>query len=117
MSGPFASGKKALGACDRCGQQFKLKRLHGETVRGARVNNRVCPSCWDEDHPQNFVGTYSTVDPQALEQPRPDPAMLLSRDMQWGWAPVGGSRFSTDALAPNNLVTKCLMGTVTVATT
>lgn len=117
MGIPFASGKKAIAICDRCGQQFKLKRLQGETVRGSPVNNLVCPSCWDEDHPQLMLGMYPVVDPQALDKPRPDAAMVISRDTQWGWNPVGGARFSADNLMPNNLVTECLMGTVTVTVT
>ena len=39
-----------------------------------------------------------------------------SRDIQWGWNPVGGSRFFDDALTPNNLVCQTELGTVTVVT-
>ena len=27
MAGSFASGKKALGICDRCGFQYKIERV------------------------------------------------------------------------------------------
>jgi len=40
-----------------------------------------------------------------------------SRDIQWGWNPVGGSKFFDDALTPNTLVAIAEVGTVTVVTT
>ena len=117
MGQPYASGRIAIAICDRCGQQFRLGKLKGETVKGAPVNNLVCSSCWDKDHPQLMLGTFPIIDPQALDKPRPDPAMIISRDLQWGWNPVGGARGVMDGVTPNNLVTQCLVGTVTVTTT
>lgn len=50
-----------------------------ETVQG-RVNNLlVCETCWDLDHPQNWLGRVRVDDPQALRNPRPDPALEESR--------------------------------------
>jgi len=40
-----------------------------------------------------------------------------SRIIQWGWAPVGGSRANDDGLTPNNLALGISLGTVTVAVT
>jgi hypothetical protein len=40
-----------------------------------------------------------------------------SRIIQWGWNPVGGSRFFDAALTPNNLVLSVQLGTVSVSTT
>lgn len=40
-----------------------------------------------------------------------------SRNIQWGWAPVGGSKFFDDALTPNYLALGVIIGTVTVQTT
>ena len=40
-----------------------------------------------------------------------------SRIFQWGWAPVGGSRFFDAELTPNNLVLTVDLGTITVTTT
>jgi hypothetical protein len=40
-----------------------------------------------------------------------------SRIIQWGWAPVGGSRANDASLTPNNLFLTISLGTVTVATT
>ena len=72
MANQYAAGKKALGICDRCGFRFLLKKLKGETRKGASVGNLVCVSCFDEDHPQLMVGSRPVSDPQALRNPRPD---------------------------------------------
>lgn len=70
----FARGKRALGICDRCGQRFLLASLREESVKGIGQNNRVCDSCFDGDHPQNFQGMTPIYDPQALRFSRPDVA-------------------------------------------
>jgi hypothetical protein len=72
----FAVGKKAIAICDRCGQQYKLKELKKLFVNGRQVNTKVCPTCWEPDHPQNLLGKYPVRDPQALRDPRPDAAEL-----------------------------------------
>lgn len=89
----------------------------------------VCPECWEQDHPQLMLGMYPVADPQALRNPRPDRSYYASgllpsgypgegsRDIQWGWAPVGGSRFNDDGLTPNNLVATTSVGTVTISVT
>lgn len=68
----FASGKHALGLCDRCGLTFKLSALREERVKRIPTGNRVCDSCYDPDHPQNFQGEQELVDAVALRNPRPD---------------------------------------------
>jgi hypothetical protein len=40
-----------------------------------------------------------------------------SRNIQWGWYPVGGSQFFDDALTPNDLVSVAQLGVVTVEVT
>jgi hypothetical protein len=70
----YARGKIAWGNCDRCGFRFLLNTLRAEAVKGVSRNNRVCASCWDPDHPQNWLGTFPIYDPQALRNPRPDVA-------------------------------------------
>jgi hypothetical protein len=67
--------------CDRCGIRHKLLDLREETIRGRKKNNRVCPVCWEPDHPQNFLDKAVTVDPQALEHARPDTGLWSSRRM------------------------------------
>jgi len=68
----FATGKHAYGFCERCAQRWPLGDLKAEQYKGADKRNRVCPDCWDEDHPQLFVGTFKIDDPQALQRPVPD---------------------------------------------
>jgi len=81
MARAFAAGKIAVGFCDRCGARFKLSLLKPESVRGRTLRNRVCPSCWDEDHPQNWQGSQDMSDPQALQNARPDNALAQSREI------------------------------------
>lgn len=129
MGNRFASGKKAIAECDRCGQQFKLKTLKTEIVKQRKYELLVCTECWDPDQPQLMLGTFPVDDPQALRNPRRDTTYFVSgvnsngnlsggsRDIQWGWAPVGGARLFDDPLTPNNLVAAGFIGTVTVVTT
>jgi hypothetical protein len=120
MSNRFASGKKAISECDRCGQRYKLKQLRELVIRTKNVNILVCPECWDPDHPQLMQGMYPVEDPQALRRPRPDlslvPTSIGSRDIQWGWDPVG---FNNVLMLPiqDNLLATGQVGTVTVTTT
>jgi hypothetical protein len=128
MSNRFASGKKAIAECDRCGQQFKLKKLKTEIIKQRRYELLVCPACFDPDQPQLMLGTFPVDDPQALRNPRRDTTYLVSglnangnlsggsREIQWGWAPVGGASSFDAELTPNNLVAVGLIGTITVET-
>lgn len=128
MANRFASGPRAIAMCDRCGQQFKLKQLKTEVIKQRRYQLLVCPECWDPDHPQLMLGTFPVDDPQALRNPRKDTTYITaginsdgnltggSRDIQWGWNPVGGASFFDTALTPNNLVCQTELGTVTVVT-
>jgi hypothetical protein len=112
--------------CDICGFQFKLKELKTQIVKTKPVNDRVCKECWSPDHPQLQLGMYPVDDPQALRNPRRDTTYVTagvntagnltggSRDIQWGWAPVGGSSFFDAPMTPNNLVAQGFIGTVTV---
>lgn len=126
MANRFASGKHSIAQCDRCGFRFKLKELKTQVLKTKQYNVLVCPSCWDPDHPQLQLGMYPVDDPQAVRNPRRDTTYVTagvnaagnptggSRDIQWGWNPVGGSRFFDDALTPNNLVCQSEVGTVTI---
>jgi hypothetical protein len=123
MSSKFASGKRALSECDRCGQRYKLTALKELIVRTRKTNVMVCPTCWEADHPQNMQGMYPVEDPQGLRNPRPDKSRSFeggdytSRDIQWGWNPVGGSRGFDAVLTPNDLALTVEVGTVTVTIT
>jgi hypothetical protein len=127
MGNRFASGKIAIAMCDRCGQQFKLKKLKTEIIKQRKYQLLVCPECWDPDQPQLMLGTFPVDDPQALRNPRKDTTYVTagvnnigsltggSRDIQWGWNPVGGSRFFDAFLTPNYLVATTFVGTVTIS--
>jgi hypothetical protein len=52
--------------------QYLLNTLQTEYRRGSKVGNRVCKSCWDDDHPQNFQGKVRVIDPQSVRDPRPE---------------------------------------------
>lgn len=126
MGNQFASGKKAIAECDRCGQQFLLKKLKTEIIKQRKYELLVCPECWDPDQPQLMLGTFPVDDPQALRNPRRDTTYVVSginsegslsggsRDIQWGWYPVGGSSSFDVALTQNYLVAITSVGTVSI---
>jgi hypothetical protein len=113
----FVQGKKAFGFCDVCGQRYDLPKLKPLTIKTKITNILACPECWNPDQPQLQLGMYPVDDPQALRNPRPDTALVVSRDIQWGWNPVGGPRADDDGLTPNPLVADGSVGSVTVVTT
>jgi hypothetical protein len=143
MPNRFASGKKAIAECDRCGFRYKLKQLRSLVVKTKNVNILVCPTCWEPDQPQLQLGMYPVDDPQALRNPRPDntywqggltgirtqPNTLPndnplafgtpsdgSRIIQWGWAPVGLNNALALPDLPNTLLGTGSVGTVTIQT-
>jgi hypothetical protein len=69
----FASGKYAIGLCDRCGRQNRLHDLKKQIEDMEDTGLLVCDGCLDQDHPQYQLGRMPIDDPQALENPRPDP--------------------------------------------
>jgi len=123
----YASGKYAIAECDRCGQRYKLKELKKEVVKTKLFNIKVCPTCWDPDQPQLSLGLYPVDDPQAVREPRPDVSYYSSglntngypsggsRDIQWGWNPVGGASQFDVALTPNYLTALGQVGSVTIS--
>jgi hypothetical protein len=79
VSGAFASGKKAFGFCDRCGFRVQLSAMKKLTINEKLTNLKVCPTCWEPDHPQLRIGRIDTSDPQALRDPRPDTSLANAR--------------------------------------
>jgi len=136
MSSKFATGKLAIAICDRCGFQYQLKELKTLTIKTKNVNIKVCQECWEPDQPQLSLGLYPVDDPQALRDPRPDTSYLQagytglqltisgddggpsggSRDIQWGWNPVGFNNVLQLPI-PDNLEATGQVGTVTISTT
>ena len=117
MPSKYASGKHSISQCDRCNFRYKLKELRIQVLKTKPYKIKVCKTCWDPDQPQLQLGMYPVNDPQAVREPRPDNSYLVSgtsglqelltnstseegygypeggsREIQWGWAPVGGSR-------------------------
>ena len=137
MGNRFASGKYSIAECDRCGARYKLTELRQEVIKTKLYQLKVCEDCWDPDQPQLQLGMYPVDDPQAVYQPRPDTSYVSaglnglqttlggdggvptggSRDIQWGWRPVGGSRLNDDGLTPNYLVATTSVGTVSISVT
>jgi hypothetical protein len=70
---------------------------------------------------------YPVDDPQGVRSPRRDTTYITSgtnsagnpsggsRDIQWGWNPVGGASFFDTELTPNYLVATTFVGTVTIS--
>ena len=126
MGSPFASGKKAISVCDRCGLQFLLKKLKNQIVKQKPTGLLVCPRCYDKDHPQLMLGTFPVFDPQALRNPRRDNTYLQSgtlvdgslgegsRVIEWNWNPVGGNNTALTPTTPDSLLMQGQVGTVTV---
>lgn len=126
MASKYASGKNSIAECDRCGQRYKLSELKKEVIKTKLFQIKVCPTCWDPDQPQLSLGLYPVNDPQAVREPRPDVSYVTSgtdingfpaggsRDIQWGWYPVGGASYFDAGLTPNYLVGTTSVGTVTV---
>lgn len=124
MGNRFASGKWAIAQCDRCGFRYKLKELKKEIIKTKKYDLKVCPQCWDPDHPQLQLGMYPVYDPQAVREPRIDTTYVTagigadgyptggSRQIQWGWNPVGMMYDFNET--PNNLVAYGQVGTVTI---
>ena len=129
MPTKYASGKHSIAQCDRCGQRYKLTELKKLTIKTKQVSIKVCPECWDPDQPQLQLGMYPVNDPQAVREPRPDTSYAVSglgtdgyaqdgsRQIQWGWAPVGGARGFDTVLTPNDLIAIGQVGIVTITTT
>ena len=142
MPSNFASGKYSIAECDRCGQRFKLVGLKKLTIKTKQVSIKVCQECWEPDQPQLQLGMYPVNDPQAVREPRPDISYYGSgltglqtlngngtgidqngypadgsRQIQWGWQPVGGASYFDTNLTPNDLLIQVQIGTVTIVTT
>lgn len=139
MPNRFASAKYSIAECDRCGQRYKLKELRKLTIKTKQVSIKVCPECWEPDQPQLQIGMMPVNDPQAVREPRPDTSYVMSgttglqlnltggttpegegyssegsRDIQWGWNPVGGARLFDTFMTPNYLSMAAEVGTVQV---
>lgn len=87
--------KPIPGICDRCGLRFKLDDLEEEYVLGRRTGNLVCPSCYDESHPQLDTRHVKTNDRQSVPNSRSDKGELANSRRFSAWNPVGFQTTST----------------------
>jgi NAD-dependent SIR2 family protein deacetylase len=103
MGNRFAHGNKAISECDRCGFRYKLRQLRNLVIKDHDVNIKVCPECWEMDHPLLKLGSFPVSDPQAIRDPRPD---------------FTGYPESRAQIIPAPILTgTCFVGNVTVITT
>ena len=79
LSTRWAQGKRAWAICDICGMRCRYLDLRTPTVMGNTTGLKVCPGCFDLDHPQNFLPQAIKVDAQALRGARPDTGLARSR--------------------------------------
>lgn len=75
------TGKHTLGICDRCGQAYKLHELKRETQNFTQLNNRICPDCFDTDHPQYRVAKLRFWDEVSVPDIRPQDG--LNQGYSW----------------------------------
>jgi len=106
MANAWASEHKAFGFCDRCAFRYPLMDLKYEVTNLVRNGYRVCPECFDPDHPQLQIGRYRSDDIQSLRDPRPDNSQAASRRL-YSWNPVGH---------PTTGATRVRVGLVTITT-
>ena len=78
MTKRFASGSKAWGLCQRCGQRFKLHALQSD---GRQRNLLVCTSCWDPKEPLDVPPRIN--DPTALRRPSPENSVGQVAVISW----------------------------------
>jgi len=142
MATKYSSGKHSIAECDRCGQRYKLKELRKLILKTKQISVKVCPECWEPDQPQLLLGMYPVFDPQAVREPRKDTTYQVagntglqigqnnsynvqdngyptdgSRQIEWGWNPVGGASSFDTLLTPNHLISNVIIGDVTIVTT
>ena len=89
----YAAGKKAWGACDRCGQRFLLNELKKEWQ-----NLKVCVFCYEPKHPQ-LEPRRNVSDAIALYEPRPIPDDAYNVFI----GQVGSSAFGSVGMIPDSI--------------
>ncbi len=62
----YATGKRSLAICDRCGQRYRYLQLRKEWT-----GFKTCPDCFEPKHPQ-LEPSRPPFEPQVLFEPRPD---------------------------------------------
>jgi|TARA_S200002703_G_scaffold155377_1_gene159463 hypothetical protein len=99
----YASGKRSLAICDRCGQRYRYLKLRKEWT-----GLKTCPDCFEPKHPQ-LEPSKVPFEPQVLHEPRPDIKEVSGVTVSF---PVTNS--DTYALEPQLPVLQVSVGTVTL---
>ncbi len=81
MARSYATGKRSIAICDRCGCRAKYLDLKFQVVNSIRTGLAVCPDCLDQDHPQLKLNRVRIDDPQALRHARPESDKLTQREL------------------------------------
>jgi|TARA_R110000744_G_scaffold254259_1_gene369838 hypothetical protein len=110
----YASGKFALGLCDRCGFEYKLHELKEEWNKF-----KTCPECFEPKAPQ-LEPTPTVISAEALYKPRPN----NDKEVGEGFVVVTSSSiFQADFMNPSILGSNFTidemtssLGTVTITT-
>jgi hypothetical protein len=79
LTSKWAAGKRAWAICDICGLRCRYLDLREPSIMGHSTGLKVCPTCYDSDHPQNFLPKFIRVDAEALRGARPDTGLMRSR--------------------------------------
>jgi len=109
----YASGRHAIAICDRCGFETDYVDLKDQIRAGKLTGLLVCSECFDDDNEQLLLGRVRFDDPEALLNPRPDPAVSAIRGLSS--FPIVGSGQVFDGL-PIGFSIKSNVGAVTVST-
>lgn len=106
------SGKHTIGLCDRCSQRYALGDLKWEIVNSEQTGRRLCPECWDVDHPQYQLAKVKIGDEFTVRDIRPQND--LEQTIQYNWADMAGN-----VAIPRNVRVSAVgeVGTVTVVIT
>ena len=98
----YATGKRSLAICDRCGQRYRYPKLRKEWT-----GLKTCPDCFEPKHPQ-LEPSKVPFEPQVLHEPRPDIKEVLSVTITF--PVVNGVTFSLEPFLPSVFTA---VGTVT----
>ena len=98
----YATGKRSLAICDRCGQRYRYPKLRKEWT-----GLKTCPDCFEPKHPQ-LEPSSVPYEPQVLHEPRPDIKEVLSVTITF--PVVNGDTFSLQPFLPS---ISTVVGTVT----
>ena len=99
----YATGKRALAICDRCGQRYRYLKLRKEWT-----GLKTCPDCFEPKHPQ-LEPSKVPFEPQVLHEPRPDVSEIINLTLSF---PVTND--DTFSKEPNLPTLTAQLGTVTL---